>query len=424
MIDRDTLTRALSTTLDHTSLDALGHKYEGKVRDNYTTADGRRYIVVTDRISAFDRVIGTLPLKGQVLNRLAAYWFEQTRDVAPNHVIRMPDPNVLEAHECTPLPVEMVMRAYVTGVTSTSIWTHYARGERVFCGHRLPDGLRKNERLPAPILTPSTKAPKGDHDVSASREEILAMGHIAARRLRRRGRRSRARSSPSGSSCCAERGLILVDTKYEFGKDARRRHRRHRRDPHARLVALLVHAARTPSASPRARIRSRSTRSTCAAGSRAWASRATARSPTIPDEVRVEAARRYIEAFETITGDGVRARPRGSGGAHAAQPRPHRFLTVVLCGFAEAAAAGRSPRAAARPRWPAAPRSRRRRAPRPTAPPRRRHPRVDSSPAARRSFSTSRGARNERQADHQQQQPERDDDQRRVALVASARAPA
>src|SRR5262245_13015327 len=148
MIDTDTIRAALDRTLDATSLDVLGHKYEGKVRDNYTTADGRRYIVVTDRISAFDRVLGTLPLKGQILNQLAAFWFERTKDVAPNHVISVPDPNVLVARECTPLPVEMVMRSYVTGVTSTSIWTHYQKGARVFCGHRLPDGLRKNERLP------------------------------------------------------------------------------------------------------------------------------------------------------------------------------------------------------------------------------------------------------------------------------------
>src|SRR5262252_4990960 len=121
------LRTALSHTLDRTNLDALGTKYEGKVRDNYTTSDGRRLIVVTDRISAFDRVLGTLPLKGQVLNRLAAFWFDRTASVAPNHVISVPDPAVLVARECTPLPVEMVMRAYVTGVTSTSIWTHYAR---------------------------------------------------------------------------------------------------------------------------------------------------------------------------------------------------------------------------------------------------------------------------------------------------------
>src|SRR5689334_3557383 len=127
MVDDKTLRAALETTLSETSLDALGAKYEGKVRDNYTTKDGRRYIVVTDRISAFDRVLGTLPLKGQVLNRLAGFWFDKTADVAPNHMISLPDANVLEARECTPLPVEMVMRAYVTGVTSTSIWTHYEK---------------------------------------------------------------------------------------------------------------------------------------------------------------------------------------------------------------------------------------------------------------------------------------------------------
>src|SRR5262245_5027864 len=128
MVAVDVLHAALSKTLEATSFDVLGTKYEGKVRDNYTTRDGRRFIVVTDRISAFDRVLGTLPLKGQVLNRLAAFWFEKTGGVAPSHMIREPDPNVLEAHECEPLPVEMVMRAYVTGVTSTSIWTHYQRG--------------------------------------------------------------------------------------------------------------------------------------------------------------------------------------------------------------------------------------------------------------------------------------------------------
>src|SRR5262245_14374784 len=173
-----TLRAALAHTLDKTDLDALGTKYEGKVRDNYTTKDGRRFIVVTDRISAFDRVLGTLPLKGQVLNRMAGFWFKKTETVAQNHMIRLPDPNVLEAHECEPLPVEMVMRAYVTGVTSTSIWTHYERGAREFCGHRLPDGLRKNQRLPELILTPSTKAAKGDHDVSVSRDDLLAMGRI------------------------------------------------------------------------------------------------------------------------------------------------------------------------------------------------------------------------------------------------------
>ena len=128
-VSNETLHLGLKATLDETDLDVLGEKYEGKVRDNYTR-DGKRYIVVTDRISAFDRVLGTLPYKGQVLNGLAAWWFEHTKDVVPNHMLDVPDPNVMVGVECVPLPVEMVMRAYITGVTSTSIWSHYEAGAR------------------------------------------------------------------------------------------------------------------------------------------------------------------------------------------------------------------------------------------------------------------------------------------------------
>ncbi|MCC7538650.1 MAG: phosphoribosylaminoimidazolesuccinocarboxamide synthase, partial [Deltaproteobacteria bacterium] len=213
----DALREALAHPLERTDLPHLGRKYEGKVRDCYSTPDGRRYLVTTDRISAFDRVLGTLPLKGQVLTWVSAFWFEHTKDVAPNHLIRVPHPNVMECIECAPLPVELVVRAYLTGVTSTSIWTHYARGERVFCGHVLPDGLAKHGRLPAPILTPSTKAPKGGHDVSVSRDELLAMGQITPEDFDRAAEMAMALFA-AGQRHCAERGLILVDTKYEMGK--------------------------------------------------------------------------------------------------------------------------------------------------------------------------------------------------------------
>ncbi len=193
MVAAAILQSALGMCLERTDFTSLGEKYEGKVRDNYTTGQNgqaRRFIVVTDRISAFDRVLGTVPFKGQVLNRLAGWWFERTRGVTPNHMVRVPDPNVLECVECTPILVEMVVRAYATGTTSTSLWTHYERGVRVFCGHQLPDGLKKHQQLPEPILTPTTKAPKGEHDVSGSREEILATGKVTVRRFRR-SRRSR-----------------------------------------------------------------------------------------------------------------------------------------------------------------------------------------------------------------------------------------
>lgn len=301
MVDIEQVRKALETTLNSTDLGALGTKYEGKVRDNYTTPDGRRFLVSTDRISAFDRVLGTLPLKGQVLNLLAAHWFEATKDIVPNHVISIPDPNILEAKECTPLPVEMVVRAYITGVTSTSIWTHYARGERVFCGHRLPDGLSKNERLPAPILTPSTKAPKGGHDVSASRDEILAMGHIEARDFDRAAELAMALFAV-GQTRCSERGLILVDTKYEFGKT---------NDGEV----VVIDEIHTPDSSrfwfaqtyESRRIKGEEPESFDKEYVRRWLAAqgftGDGPIPTIPDDIRVEASRRYIEAFEAITGN-------------------------------------------------------------------------------------------------------------------------
>jgi phosphoribosylaminoimidazole-succinocarboxamide synthase len=297
----ESLRSALSRTLDATDFDALGAKYEGKVRDNYSTPDGRRFIVVTDRISAFDRVLGTLPLKGQILNRLAAWWFEKTAHITKNHLLSVPDPNVIEAVECTPLAVEMVVRAYVTGVTSTSIWTHYAAGTREFCGNRLPDGLRKNQKLPQPILTPSTKAEKGDHDVSASRDEILAMGRISTDDFDRAASAA-TRLFDFGSRLCQERGLILVDTKYEFG-----------RTPSGEVV--VIDEIHTPDSS---RFWfSRSYEDRFAKGEepesfdKEYVRRYLAKLgfqgdgpiPPIPDEVRVEATRRYIEAYETITGE-------------------------------------------------------------------------------------------------------------------------
>ena len=296
----DAVLRAgLDQTLDGTDL-GFGTKYEGKVRDNYTV-DGRRFIVVTDRISAFDRVLGTLPYKGQVLNTIAAWWFEQTKDVAPNHMLDVPDPNVMVCEECEPLPVELVMRGYITGVTSTSIWTHYERGEREFCGHRLPDGLRKHQQLEEPLLTPSTKAAKGDHDVSVSREEILAMGKMSAADFDQAAEYAKALFA-FGQARCAERGLILVDTKYELG-----------RTKDGRIV--LIDEIHTPDSSRYWYAGTYAER--FAAGEdpesfdkeyvRRWLKSVgyggDGPSPPLPDDVRVEATRRYIEAIDVIRGE-------------------------------------------------------------------------------------------------------------------------
>jgi phosphoribosylaminoimidazole-succinocarboxamide synthase len=289
------------STLDRTDLDELGKKYEGKVRDNYSTGDGRRYIVVTDRISAFDRVLGTIPYKGQLLTRMAAYWFDKTRDIAANHMLSVPDPNVMECIECRPLPVEMVVRGYITGVTSTSIWTHYQGGKREFCGHTLPNGLNKNDKLPRPILTPSTKAEKGGHDISASRDEILALTKMPAAEFDAAAQMAMALYE-AGRAHAAARGLILVDTKYEFGVT-----------PDGKVI--VIDEIHTPDSSRywfAESYRDRHGRgeepdSFDKEYVRRWLAAegytGDGDPPKIPDEIRVEAARRYVEAFERITGD-------------------------------------------------------------------------------------------------------------------------
>ena len=287
------------------------------MRDNYTRG-GERFIVVTDRISAFDRVLGTIPFKGQVLNRLAAWWFRARRkNVVPNHMLGVPDPNVLECVECEPILVEMVVRAYATGTTSTSLWTHYERGVRVFCGHRLPEGLKKHQKLPAPILTPTTKAPKGEHDVSGSREEILATGKVTREGLRRgggpgdealRGRPAdlrRARAHPRRHEV-----RVRAHAPTAGSWSSTRCTRPTRRASGAR--------APTTSASRPGRIPSRSTRTSSAAGTSRRATRATASAPPMPDDVRVGAAERYIAAYEQITGRAVR--PRHSSRRSSAWP--------------------------------------------------------------------------------------------------------
>ena len=299
-IDVAILRRGLSRTIDETALEPLGRKYEGKVRDNYSTRDGRRFIVATDRISAFDRVIGTLPYKGELLTSMARFWFQLTKDVAPNHLISVPDPVVMECVECAPIPVEMVVRAYVTGVTSTSIWTHYAAGEREFAGHALPDGMRKNQKLPHAIVTPSTKAEKGDHDVTASRQEILRITKMDPRLFDRAAEIAMALFEV-GQRHAAERGLILADTKYELGVR-----------PDGEVV--VIDEIHTPDSSRY--WFSESYHARFAAGEepesfdkeyvRRWLASVSYKGdgppPPIPDEVRVEAARRYVQAYEQVTG--------------------------------------------------------------------------------------------------------------------------
>lgn len=215
MLSQKEILQAVPHALTGVDVLGLGEKTTGKVRDIYRRGE-EIILITTDRISAFDRVLGAVPFKGQVLNQLSAWWFEQTRDIVANHVRHVPDPNVTIARAAVPLPVEVIVRGYITGVTDTSLWTLYARGERQPYGIPLPDGLRKNDRLPVPVITPTTKAEQGKHDERLTRAEILARGLVAPD-LWAAVERAALGLFARGQAIAAQAGLILVDTKYEFG---------------------------------------------------------------------------------------------------------------------------------------------------------------------------------------------------------------
>ncbi|MFQ6673688.1 MAG: phosphoribosylaminoimidazolesuccinocarboxamide synthase [Fidelibacterota bacterium] len=211
-----TIRRNLTNCLTSSHL-AVDNKHSGKVRDAYELED-RLILVTTDRQSAFDRVLASIPFKGQVLNETSAWWFQQTDHLIPNHLLAVPDPNVTVARKCAVLPVEFVVRGFITGTTKTSLWTHYQRGIRNYCGNRLPDGLQKNEKLEHPILTPTTKS--DDHDRPLSPDEILEEGLLSEKEWSVAAEAALALFA-FGQRLAFQHGLILVDTKYEFGKDAR-----------------------------------------------------------------------------------------------------------------------------------------------------------------------------------------------------------
>jgi phosphoribosylaminoimidazole-succinocarboxamide synthase len=299
MISDDILHAQLRRTVDSTDFPTLGTKYEGKVRDNYTK-NGKRIIIVSDRLSAFDVVLTTIPFKGQVLNQLAAHWFDETKAIAPNHVIDVPDPVVTRAVECQLLPVEMVVRGYLTGVTKTSIWRNYEAGERVFGGTKLPDGMKKSEPLPKALITPTTKAEKGGHDENVTPDQLNERGLVDRDTFEKLAKMC-LELFAFGQKRASERGLILVDTKYELGKT-----------PDGKIV--FIDEIHTPDSSrywysddyQQRLSRGEEPRSLDKEYVRRWyvdqGYSGTGTPPAIPDSVRVEAARRYIAAYEQVTG--------------------------------------------------------------------------------------------------------------------------
>lgn len=292
------LQAALAQPLDGVDLSAFGQTVRGKVRD-MALSPGRRVLVTTDRLSAFDRVIGLIPYKGQLLNQLAAFWFERTNDILPNHVFALPDPNVTIAREAQPLPVEVVVRRHITGVTSTSLWTLYKAGVSRPYGLSLPVGLNKNERLAEPVITPTTKAEAGGHDAPLSELELL-QGGLVAPALWEEAREAALRLFARGEALAAQAGLVLVDTKYELGLlDGR---------------LSVIDEIHTPDSSrywlaegwEQAVAEGREPEGLDKEYVRRWLASVgylgEGPPPPLPDAVRIELSRRYLQAFEGLTG--------------------------------------------------------------------------------------------------------------------------
>ncbi len=290
--------KQLDFCIGETDLTEIGERYGGKVRDTYKTADGRYVLVTTDRISAFDFILPRLiPFKGQVLNQISQYFFEQTADIVPNHILSVPDPNVTVARHCRVIPIEFVVRGYLAG----HAWRVYQSGERRLCGHTLPAGLKQNSRFDEPLLTPATKASAG-HDEDTSAKDIIDRGLMSAGRFAEIEAIALALFD-RGTRMAAARGLILVDTKYEFGTDGDG-------------TLVLIDEVHTPDSSryfyadtyqdlleqdrPQRQLSKEFVREWLM--SNGFQGLKGQHMPDLPDDFRVEVASRYIELFEVLTG--------------------------------------------------------------------------------------------------------------------------
>jgi phosphoribosylaminoimidazole-succinocarboxamide synthase len=296
MIPDAQLHAQLPHTLGKMDLPALGDLYRGKVRDNYSRGD-RIVMITTDRVSAFDHVLGTIPFKGEVLSRLTAFWFEKVKDIAPTHLLEVPDPSVMVVKKAKPLPIEIVIRGYITG----SLWRDYEAGKAGAYGIAWPKGLRKDQQLAAPLVTPSTKAEYGKHDEPISEQEILAK-KLVAPELWKEATAVAQRLFQRGQEWARTRGLILVDTKYEMGV--------------ADGELVVIDEIHTPDSSrywvadgyEDRFARGVDQEMLDKENIRQWLIKehgfsGHGKPPPLTDEVRVMLARKYIEVYERLTGE-------------------------------------------------------------------------------------------------------------------------
>ena len=299
MYSKNKIIDLLSCAFRETDL-PLPNKASGKVRDWYDLPEGKRLLVTTDRLSAFDRILAAVPYKGQVLNQLSAWWFEQTQDILPNHIISLPDPNAAVVNIAQPFPVEVIVRGYITGVTSTALWYRYSVGERDIYGYKFPEGLRKNDALPEAIITPTTKGGATGHDERLTCAEVVEKGFLDQQTWDRVQSAALA-IFKRGQDVARKAGMILVDTKYEFGRSTDGR-------------VILIDEVHTPDSSRFWKVDTYEAR--FAAGEDpenfdkefvrlAYAEkgyRGDGEAPSMPDELWVSASERYITIYELLTG--------------------------------------------------------------------------------------------------------------------------
>ena len=298
-MDLETIKQHIGDVLKETDFKGIGERKVGKVRDVYISPD-KIILISTDRHSSFDRIIAHIPFKGEILNQISAFWFDQTKDIIQNHVVSIPDPNVLVAKKCQPLPIEAIVRGYITGVTSTSLWTHYQAGKRDFGNFVLPEGMKKNQKLPKPVFTPSTKFE--EHDRTLSPQEIVAEG-LMEKELVDKVEQKAIELFIRGQEIALSHGLILVDTKYEFGLDEKGE-------------LTLIDEIHTPDSSRYWKAGSYDERFNKGEDPeyfdkeflRIWFKDncdpyKDEKLPEAPVEMVAELSRRYIEIYETITGE-------------------------------------------------------------------------------------------------------------------------
>lgn len=299
MIPAKVIKEQINQAIDTVSVKSLGKKQNGKVRDWYVK-DRLRILIATDRISAFDRVLGLVPFRGAVLNMLSEFWFHQTRDIVQNHMIGTIDPNVMLVAECQSLPIEVIVRGYITGVTDTSLWKRYSEGERVIYGIKFPEGLKKNQKLAKPVITPTTRETgPGGHDEPITAKQIISQ-KLVSPKIWKQIEKIAVALFTRGSKIAEKGGFILADTKYEFGLDRTGK-------------LILIDEVHTPDSSRlwlketyKGRFKKgEEVESYDKEIMRIWFKEhgysGRGKAPNMPDDLIIKIASRYIEVYEKIT---------------------------------------------------------------------------------------------------------------------------